>query len=366
MIGAAAIAALGYAKYIKISAAIAQASQRTQPPEAVTSAKVTAEVWPVTYAAIGTLAPVQGAVLSTEELGRVSRIAFESGDMVQAGQILVELDTTVEEAQLRGAAAQLDLARISEKRERALRERNANSPAELDAALASLRNSEAEVARLRAIIARKKIAAPFPGRTGIRLVNIGQVVMPGTPIVSLQSLDRLYVNFSLAQQVVGKLHPGSRVEVSVDAYPQAVFQGTLSTVQPEIEQETRTVKIQATVNNSAEQLRPGMFAKVSVILPESEDVLQIPTSSVHYAPYGDGVYVLETMKDPKGKEFLGVRRQIVKLGRHRGDLISVLSGLRAGEEVVSSGVFKLRPNSPVLVNNSIAPGSNVQPDPEDT
>lgn len=360
------IGVLGYFKYLKISAAIAEASKRVPPPEAVTSAVVQEVVWPRQMSDIGTIAPVSGAILGAEETGKVVNVLFESGEAVTTGQVLVELDTSVEQAQLQGAQAQWELAAINAKRARELRQRGANAPAELDAAEAALRNAQAEVTRLKALIQRKTITAPFAGKTGIRMVNVGQIVMPGTPIVSLQAFDPLFVNFSLPQQAVSSLTVGTPVELTVDAYPDQIFKATLTTIEPQVEASTRMIKLQATAQNPEQQLRPGMFANTTVMLPRATPALQIPASGVQFAPYGDAVFVIERMKTPQGADYLGVRRQTVKLGERRGDLIQVLSGLKPGEQIVSSGVFKLRPNASVMINNSVAPGAELAPRPSDT
>ena len=366
LIAGVVIAIFAVVKGFQISAAIAAAEQRKMPPEAVTSMVVAEDSWPVIQSAVGTLVPVKGAVLGAEELGKVTQIFFSSGDMVQAGQVLVELDISVEEAQLKGSQAQYELALINVKRERLLREKNANSPSVLDAAESALRNADSEVVRLKALIARKKIVAPFAGKTGIRLVNEGQIVSPGTAIVSLQSFDPLFLNFSLPQQVVSQIKIGSVVEIRSDAYPEQIFKGTLTAIQPEIDELTRTVKVQATVSNSDEKLRPGMYVSVSAIAPERLKVLSIPISAIQYAPYGDMVFVIEKTADKEGKEHLIAKRQTVKLGEQRGDMVAVLSGLKAGDMIASSGTFKLRPDAEVIINNSVQPKSELAPRPEDT
>ena len=362
----AVIFVLALVKYFQISAAIAEGAARQMPPEAVTSTKAVREDWPKTLTAVGTLSPVRGATLGAEELGRVAKISFESGAKVEEGQVLVELDTTVEEAELQGALAQAELATLTVKRERTLRERQANSQAELDAAEATFRDRTSRVSQLRAQILRKKIVAPFAGYAGIRLVNVGQIVQPGAPIVSVQAFDPLYVDFSLPQQAIAEAKIGSKVDVSVDVFPGETFAGELAAVQPEIDLATRTVKLQAKLPNASEKLRPGMYARVTLIAPETESVIRVPASSVLYAPYGDTVYVIEKLKDPSGKEYLGASPQVVQLGRRRGDQIAVLKGLNGDEEIVSSGVFKLRPGAAVAVNNSVAPSNEAFPSPPDT
>lgn len=357
------IGTLAGIKFLQISAAIAEGKSRQMPPDTVTTVVVTEQQWPVTREAVGTLAPVFGTMLSSEEFGRVSKVDFESGARVTAGQILVELDTSVEQAQLAGAKAQLELANIVAKRQRTLREKNANAQSDLDSAEATLRNADAEVGRLQAIIERKKIRAPFAGVTGIRAVNVGQTISAGTEVVSLQSYDQLYVNFSLPQNALAHVESGSKVEIRVDAFAGETFAGTLTAVEPQVNIATRNVSLQATLTNSDGRLRPGMFANVTVILPQVEKVLALPISSISYAPYGDSVFIVDAAKDGA---LATVRPQTIKAGRKLGDLTAILSGLKIGDEVVTSGVFKLRPGGSVVVDNSVTPGANTHPTPADT
>lgn len=360
------IAGLAIAKYLQIQQAIAAHANMKPPPETVTSYVAKAEEWPYEIEAVGTLAPVNGALLAAEDLGRVVKIRFDPGSEVQAGAILAELDTSVERAELQAAEAKLSMNTTERERQKTLRGRGANSQSDLDNAEASYKTAAAEVARLRAVISRKTIVAPFDGRTGVRLVNEGEVIQPGTPVVSLQALDKLFLNFSLPQRVVTSLRKGSPVRFSADAIPGEVLKAVVDSVDPQVDERTRNVKIQALVENKGERLRPGMFVSLTVSLPGSEQVVSIPSSAVAFAPYGDTVFVIEDMKDPQGATYRGVRQQNVKLGRRRGDLIAVLSGLKPGEEVVSSGVFKLRPNAAVQINNSVTPASELAPRPADT
>ena len=359
------IGALGYTKYRQIMEAIASGMARQMPPEAVTTFTAEEKEWQVSFSAVGTVAAVQGAVIASEDIGRVSKVVFEPGQLVKQGQLLIELDTSVEEAELAGALAQLDLARATAKRERTLRDTNANSAAQVDTAEATLRVAEANVLKLRAQIARKKIVAPFTGRTGVKLVNEGQVVIPSSQLVSLQSFDPVYVNFSLPQQNVASLSTGLEVSVKSDSYPDRVMKGTITTIQPEINSISRMLQLQATVQNPGELLRPGMFVGVSVDLPLRNKVIQIPTSSILYAPYGDSVFVVENMKNPTGQDYLGVKRITVTLGEQRGDMVAINSGVSAGAQVVSSGVFKLHPGAAVEINNSVQPKNEISPQPED-
>lgn len=357
---------LALIKFFQIRAAIAAGASRQMPPDAITSATVKEETWPIEVTAIGTLAPVNGAVLAAEELGRVDKILFEPGSDVKAGSVLVALDTSVEDAQLQSAQAQLDVATVDLNRAKSLRERGANSQSDFDNARATHRSAAAEVDRLKAVISRKKIVAPFDGTTGVRLVNPGEVIQPGTSVVSLQALDSLLLNFTVPQLDLGKITPGSKVHFTVDAFPKDEFAATISAVDPSVDEKTRNARVQATLTNTDHKLRPGMFVNLAVVLPEVEHVLSIPSSGVAYAPYGNSVFVVEKMKNPKDEEYLGVRSQLVKLGRHQGDMVAVVSGLTAGQEIASSGVFKLRPGSPVVVKNEVKPGEELHPAPSDT
>ena len=361
------ILALAGFKYAQISGAIAEMKKHQPPPAAVTTVETRQETWPVELTSVGELEPVQGTTLAAEELGRVSAIHFESGSAVKKGEVLVELDTSVEEAQLESAKAALQLAEAELKRQQALRSNNANAVSDLEKAEATHRGATALVSQLKATIARKKIVAPFSGKTGVRLVNEGQVIAAGTQVVSLQSFDTLYLNTTFAQRVASKLIPGLTVQFQVDSYPGRTFDGTVTSVEPRIDDKTRNISVQATVPNPRGELRAGMFARVALTLPQTDEVISIPSSSVSFAPFGDTVYVVQQMKDPAGGgDYLGVRQQIVKLGRRRGDLVAVLSGLKAGEQVVSSGAFKLRPGAPVVVNNNVAPGNDPAPVPADS
>lgn len=357
---------LAIVKTVQISIAISQGKKNRPPPSAVTTFKATAVEWNEILSAMGSLVPTQGVTLSAEVAGRVSKINFESGDTVAAGAVLVELDTAVEEANLRGAEA---LAAQSEKaliRAKALRDKNANSLADLESAQASAREAEAAVESLRATIERKRIVAPFSGRTGIRAVNLGQYLSPGTAVVPIHVLDPLFVNFTLPQQAISSIASGQEVRIKVDAFPSETFAGAISTINPNVDLTTRNVEIQAAIPNSGERLRPGMFASVEVILPMTEKYVAIPSSSINYAPYGDSVYVIDTITTEDGTSVPGVKQQNVKLGATRGELVAIISGLNPGDEVVSSGVFRLRPGLPVTINNDFSIGASENPQPEDT
>ena len=353
-------------KALQISALIAMGKTMVPPPEAVTTAEVREETWLPSLNAVGSFAAVQGVTLASEASGTVSRINFESGAEVAAGAVLVELDTSVEEAQLASALANAELARLNLARAKSLRAQNTNSQSELDSFEAQGKQASAEVKNIRAVIAKRRVTAPFAGRVGIRQVNLGQFLAVGTPIVSLQSLDPIYVNFSLPQQNLSLLSEGLGARVSTDVYPGREFTGQVTAINPDLDAATRSVKLQITLANPAGLLRPGMFGSVSVDLPVADKVLIIPATSVLYAPYGDTVFVVEDGKDAAGVPQKTVRQQFVRLGVTRGDFVAVASGLKLGETIVSAGVFKLRNGVAISVDNSLAPDARIAPTPTDS
>jgi membrane fusion protein (multidrug efflux system) len=334
------------------------------PPGTVTTSQAREELWAPALNAVGSLAAVQGTTLSNELAGTVTKIAFESGAHVKKGDLLVQLDTSAEEAQLASAQAGAELADINLKRAQDLREQNSNSQSDLDSAEAQAKQAKASVANLESAVAKKTITAPFDGRIGIRTVNLGQYLPAGTAIVSLQSLDPIYVDFALPQQQLAGLTPGLTVEVTTDALPGQTIEGKITAIDPQVDSATRNLQIQATLANADEKLHPGMFADVSVDLPATAKVLLIPATAVLYSPYGDSVFVVDESKDSQTGKAL--RQQFVQLGMTRGDFVAITSGLKSGETVVSSGVFQLQNNEPVVVDNTLAPKTEVAPKPADS
>lgn len=353
---------LGAIKVMQIRTMIEAGKTMKEPPETVSSAEVRAESWQETIKAVGSIAPVQGVELTAEVSGTVVEIAFESGALVQKGDLLVRLDTSSEEAQLRALEAQTELARLNAKRIRELRAEKAVSQAEMDNAEATLAQFQGNSDAIRATIAKKTIVAPFAGRLGIRQVNLGEFVEAGrTVIVSLQALDKVYADFSLPQQDIARIKEGLVVELTTDAYPGKEFTGTLTSLNPDLDVSTRSVRVQATLNNPDEQLRPGMFATIEVLLPGSQDVRVIPATAVFSAPYGSLVYVIHDATNAPGE--LVVQQQFIRTGRRQGDFVSVESGLDVGERIVSAGMFKLRNGKNVLINNDIVPEMKLAPKP---
>jgi membrane fusion protein (multidrug efflux system) len=361
------VTGLAGVKALQVKSSAAMAKSFTPPPEAVSSVTVHKEKWQTTFTAIGTVTAVEGVNVTTELAGLVREIDFESGTLVSNNAVLVRLDTSSEEAQLRAIQAQLELARLNQERERKLRSENMVSQSDLDTAEATVKQYQANADAIQTTINKKTIRAPFAGRLGIRLINLGQYLDVGKPIVSLQSLSPIFANFSLPQQDLAQLQNGMRVRLYTDAFPEHAFEGKLSAINPDLDQSTRSVGLQATFDNAEQLLRPGMFARVEVVLAEEKEELVIPATSVVSAPYGDSVYVIESNSAGRdGKSGLSVRQQFVRTGRTRGDFVSVESGLKPGDKIVSSGVFKLRPGMSVVENNQLVPKSSETPKPSDS
>jgi membrane fusion protein (multidrug efflux system) len=355
------IAILVAVKALQIGAMINQGKKFVPPPETVTSAVVKADSWETALTTVGTMNAVQGVTVAAELVGKVVEIAFEAGTSVKKGDILLRQDTSSEEAQLPGALAQAGLARTNLERMNQLFAKNLISQAERDNAVASAEQAEAQAENIRATIAKKTIRAPFSGHLGIRQANLGQMLREGDPIVTLQSLDPIYVDFTLPQQQLPLVRLGLTVRVTTDALPGETLLGRITAINPLVDAETRQIKMQATVANRGNKLRPGMFANVAVGLPAQQKVLAIPATAVLYAPYGDSVFIIEDATDGKGKV---LRQQFVRLGPKRGDFVAVTSGVREGETVVSTGVFKLRNGQSVVIDNTLAPDFRKAPTPE--
>jgi membrane fusion protein (multidrug efflux system) len=359
------IAALGFVKFRQIQQAAAQNASFQSPPEAVTSIIAKNERWPATLSAIGTVAAVQGVTVSADLPGIVDRIAFESGTFVHEGDLLVELDTRQERAQLAAIEATRDLARLNFERLQGLVDEGAITRAEYDRAAAEQKENEAKVDEIRATIARKTIHAPFAGILGLRRVNLGQYLSPGDAIVPLQSLDPIYVNFAVPQQDSAHVTIGQDVRITTEQNA-AVFIGHVTATNSVVDEATRNIQVQATLANPKNILRPGMFVQTEVLLGESITAVTLPASAISYAPYGNSVFVVTDLQDANGKKYRGVRQQFVKLGPSRGDQIAIVSGIKPGAEVVTSGVFKLRNGAAVFVDNRVQPENKRAPKPEDS
>ena len=360
----AIIGTLGFVKFQQIQTAIAEGASFQPPPEAVTTIVAKEEQWPTTLSAIGTTVAVQGVTVSADLPGTVERILFESGQSVRTGQVLAVLDTRQEQAQLAALEAQRELARLTFDRVEGLFNERVISKAEFDRATAEIRQTEARVGEVRAVIERKTIRAPFSGILGLRQVNLGQYLAGGAELVTLQALNPIYVNFGVPQQSAGQIPVGRTVRITANEAAGAQWSGRVTAIDSKIDEATRNIQIQATLANPDGRLRPGMFVQAEAVLGPSQAFVVLPASAISYAPYGDSVFVVAELKDADGRVYRGVRQQFVRLGPARGDQIAVASGVNAGDEVVTSGVFKLRNGGAVLVNNNVTPGNNPNPQPE--
>jgi membrane fusion protein, multidrug efflux system len=370
------IAILGGTKFAQISSLISAgkaAEAAGPPPEAVATEVAKANSWDSVVDAVGTVAAARGVTIAAEVPGVVRAIRFESGAKVRAGQVLVELDANVERAQLASLNARLELASKNATRTRHLTQSGAYTAVQLDNDEAQLKTVAADVAALRAQIDRKVIRAPFPGKLGIRQVNLGQYVNPGTSVTVLESQDAVFVDFTIPQQDLARVPVGAVTRVVLPGTnPPRTLPGKIAALDPNVDAVTRAVKLRTSVQDDKDELRPGMFVNVAVSLPERVNVVAIPATAVLRAPYGDSVFVIENRKDDKGRAVNGpdgkpvkvARQQFVRLGKARGDFLAVEEGVTAGQEVVTQGAFKLRNGVPVMVNNQLKLAPSLTPRPE--
>ena len=353
---------LAVVKALQIKTLIGAAALFAPPPETVASAVAREEQWPETIPAVGSVSAAQGVIVAPEIGGKVTEIAFESGAFVKQGDLLVRLDTSSEEAQLRAAEAQAELARLNAERNRKLRQDNTVSQSELDMTEATLKQAQANADAIRAVVAKKNICAPFTGKLGIRLVNLGEQIPAGQGIVSLQSLSPVFVDFSLSQQELSRVQTGLKVRAYSDSYADKSFEGEIAAINPDLDTVTRSVRVRAKFENAAELLRAGMFVRAEVLLPLKTPVLVIPATAVLSAAYGDSVFVV--VPDGKaGSTNLVAQQKFIRTGRTHGDFVSVETGLNAGERVVTAGGFKLRNGMGVRENNAIVPKTSETPTP---
>lgn len=354
-------------KLFQFKTMMAAGAKMVPPPTTVTSAEVAKGDWQPVLTAVGSITPVQGAMISAELAGTVAEIDFQSGALVKKGDVLLQLDASAEEAQLRSAQADADLAEKDFERAKDLAVRKVISAAELDAAQSKFSQKKAAVENMQSVIDKKKIRAPFDGVAGIRAVNPGQMVKVGDNLVSLQALDRVFVDFSLPQQQLAEIKTDLPVKVTTDALPGREFEGKLTAVNSAIDMATRNVSLQATLDNHDHALRAGMFARVTVLLPQKNQVLFVPSTAVSYAPYGNSVFVIEKKADEKTKsESLTLRQAFIRTGETRGDFVAITNGVKANELVVSTGVFKLRNGMNVVIDNKLAPKAEFSPKPADS
>ncbi|NNE38427.1 MAG: efflux RND transporter periplasmic adaptor subunit [Gammaproteobacteria bacterium] len=343
------------------------AAQQLIPPETVNVETVLEQDWQASLSAVGTVVAKQGIVVRNEMEGVVREIQFEAGSMVDAGSILVQLDIDIELSQLQFAEATAEGAARIFKRASELYETNSVSEADYSTADTALKEANAQVDNINAIINKKTIRAPFSGQLGIRRISIGQFLDKGSEVVSLQTLDPVYVEFSLPQQRIGDLSKGLNVAVTSDSYPGQIFMGEITAIEPQVNMSTRNVLIQATMENSNGKLKPGMFVNVEISLNRSESKRFIPTSSVKYSAFGEFVYVVnEQSEGADGMPGYAVFHRAVTLGVSKGDFIEVVEGLNTGERIISTGVFKIRPETRVVIDTKLAPEFSFNPNPENT
>jgi membrane fusion protein (multidrug efflux system) len=362
----AIVAVIALIKVHQIKAGMAMMQKMRPPPISVAAIRATQQPWQRQLHAVGSFVAVQGVTVSNELAGTIEKISFESGAPVKQGDLLVRFNIAPDEAQLRGAEAQATLARINLNRAKDLRAQGTNAQSDLDIAQAEYLQATALVDSLTATIAKKVITAPFAGRLGIRQVNLGQFLAVGTPIVTLQSLDPLYINISLPQQDVVGLSVGEKVQITVDAYPGVVFSGAISALNSKVDDATRNLEIQATASNADGRLKPGMFGSVDVLQPKEDRFLVLPQTAIVYNPYGNAVYIVEQEKDAQGEPTLVARQQFVQLGETRGDQVAVLKGVAVGDQVVTAGQLKLRNGAAVQINDAVQPENEAAPTPPNT
>lgn len=340
------VGGLGAVKFKQIALLIHTGEEMEKagaPPETVSTALVKREKWEGTLTAVGSVTAAKGVALSNDAAGVVTRLHFDSGQTVKSGQVLVELDANVERAQLKSAESRLELAESTAKRSKVLADKGALTAAELERDESAEKTARTEIDTLRAQIARKTVRAPFAGKLGIRNVNVGQYLQPGTTLTVLESAGGLHVDFALPQQRLADVHMGMPVRAVISGSGTAT-EGTLTAIDPSVDAATRTVKLQATLPNLKEELRPGMFVSVSVVLPERPEQLVVPATAIMRAPYGNSLFVVEGDK---------VRQQFVRMGETRGDFVAIEEGVKEGETIVRAGAFKLRNGSKIIVNNEV-------------
>lgn len=349
------------------------------PPATVSSTKVATMSWPNELSAIGTLVPVNGADVTVEVGGIVTQIHFESGASVQKGDRLLTLDSAAEAGELRRLQAQAELAELNRTRREKLWKLETISKSDYDVAVSEANSAKAAFESQAATLRKKEIRAPFAGQLGIRRVNVGEYLQPGTAIVTLQSLDPIELDFELPEQYTAAVAPGYKVQVAVDSYPDRVFTGEVLAVEPRVNQATRNFGLRARLPNTELKLKPGQFARVHLALPGERKLLVVPRTAISYSSYGTSVFVVQKkpaaqpaadgVKPASGapsSSDLQVTQRFVKLGEARGDYVAIIEGLKTGEEIATSGLLKLRNEQPVIINNSIQPELNLNPNPAES
>ena len=358
----AILAALVVTKLTQFDAMAEAGKNGGPPPSTVSVTSPRTDTWETRYKSVGSIEPVRGILIETEVPGVIDSIHFENGQNVKQGDLLVQLDIKVEKAQLRSAEATAQLAQTEFERASRLRESGNVPQSDLDRSVADLERAKAEIENFKALIDRKTIQAPFDGRVGIRQINLGQYVPTGAPIVSLQADEQVYVNFSLPQKTLSKIESGMKLEIMSDAFSGRSFPGKLTAVSPEIDPATRSVALQGTIDNPDGLLRSGLFVNVELVSDQTEQVTLIPSTAILYAPYGNSVYLVETEQTEGGEERLVAKQKFIRIGRARGDFVSILGGLEADDRIVSSGAFKLRNGAAITINNDLEPEAKLDPE----
>jgi membrane fusion protein (multidrug efflux system) len=331
------------------------------PAQTVETIKAKTQTWKPRLYAVGSLKAINGVNVSPEVAGQVIAIRFKSGDTVKKGQSLVQLDDAFDKSKLRNDMAALKLAQVQYMRQEHLIKTGATSQQSLDEANASLAQKKADVSGDRVTISKKNVRAPFSGKIGIRLINLGEYVSAGTALVSLQSMNPLFIDFNLPEQNLNKLHVDQPVKVTIGAYPDKDFEGKIIALNSTVDVDTRNVQVRAEIPNTDGELYPGVFGNVYVILPQDKNVVTIPQTAINYTLYGDSVYIVKQDKDKNGKPVLRAIQQPITLGMQRGDSVEVLKGLKAGQEIVSAGQVKIQNKSEIVVNDTMVIKQGAQP-----
>ncbi|MYN26840.1 efflux RND transporter periplasmic adaptor subunit [Duganella levis] len=365
------IAVLAFGKFLQIKKLIASAPKPAA--QVVTAVKAATAEWQPQLTSVGTLAPVRGVDVTTEIAGLVREVRFKSGDEVKAGQVLFEMNADSDIAQLRALQANADLAATTLKRDKLQLSAQAISQAQVDGDEADLKAKQALAAQQKALVDKKTIRAPFAGKLGITAVNPGQYLNPGDKLVTLQTIDTVYVDFFVPQKQLASLSIGQKLNLTNDAYPGVGFAAKVTSISPKIDAATRNVQVQATVPNAKRQLLPGMFANVSLDQGELKKYLTLPQTAITYNPYGSTVFLLspppadskDALKDEKGQAYLVAQQVFVTTGPTRGDQVAILTGLKEGQTVVTSGQLKLKNGTPVVIDNKVQPANSPNPTPQE-
>lgn len=337
-----------------------------KPVTTVSTMKLSLTEWQPELKAVGTLRAVNGVQLAIETAGVVEKVAFNSGEEIQANQILIQLDSSVERAQLESLNATLQLAEVNYARSKSQAKVKNVSQSQLDTDAAALRSARAQVEEQKALLLRKELRAPFAGKLGISNISTGQYLKAGDEVVSIQQLDPIYVDFYLPQQALAQLALQQNITLTIDSVPGKLFSGKITAIDALVDTETRNIRVQATVANPDHRLLPGMFANVAIAAGKAQHYLTVPQTAVVYNSFGDIVYVVDKVPAKDGEaEKLTARQVFVTLGPGRGDQVAILKGLKEGAEIITSGQLKLKNGAEVVINNTVQPSNNPTPKPVD-